>query len=133
MEKAAGGRLGVAFGGGTARAISHVGVLKALEAAGLRPAMAAGTSFGALVAALYALHGSAAAVEQTVTGPKAGAIWRQAADFGLHHASLIHGRKLERWLDEVAFQGATFEDVKLPLVIACTELEQGSLVLLRSG
>jgi NTE family protein len=108
-------------------------VLKALEEQGLSPAVAAGTSFGAIVAALYALHGSASAVEQAVTAPGARTVWRQAADFGLHQASLIHGRKLQRWLDREVFRGATFDDLKLPLVIACTELERGSLVLLRSG
>lgn len=125
--------LSVAFGGGTARAIAQVGALLVLEEEGLAPSAVAGTSFGAIVAALYALHGSAAVVRDIVVNQRTNRIWRQAFDFGLHQASLIHGQRLERWLDEEVFRGATFSDVQLPLVIACTELAGGNEVLLRRG
>lgn len=104
-----------------------------LEQHGLAPAAVAGTSFGAIVAALYALHGSAAEVERIMNRQGTATIWKQAFDFGLHHASIIQGGKLERWLDTQVFQGATFADTQRELIIACTELEQGSLVLLRNG
>ena len=47
-------RWGVALGGGGGRAFAHLGVLRALAAAGLEPDVVAGSSMGALMGALYA-------------------------------------------------------------------------------
>ncbi len=47
-------RIGLALGSGGARGLAHAGVLAALEEAGLRPDVIAGTSMGAIVGALYA-------------------------------------------------------------------------------
>jgi len=47
-------RIGVALGGGAARGMSHVGVLKALEQNGIVVDMIAGTSAGAMTGVLYA-------------------------------------------------------------------------------
>lgn len=47
-------RIGVALSGGTLKAAAHAGALDALRAVGIRPDMVAGTSAGAIVAALYA-------------------------------------------------------------------------------
>ena len=47
-------RIGVALGGGAARGMSHLGVLKALEQSGIVVDMIAGTSAGAMTGALYA-------------------------------------------------------------------------------
>ncbi len=43
-------KIGYALGGGAARGLSHIGVLKALERHGIVPDVIAGTSMGALVA-----------------------------------------------------------------------------------
>lgn len=43
------------FGGGAIRGTAHVGVIKALEEAGITPTVLAGSSVGSLVAALYAV------------------------------------------------------------------------------
>ena len=47
-------RIGVALGGGAARGMSHLGVLKALEQHGIVVDMIAGTSAGALTGTVYA-------------------------------------------------------------------------------
>ncbi len=46
--------LGMVLSGGGARGLGHVGVLRALAEAGIEPQVLAGTSSGAIVAALYA-------------------------------------------------------------------------------
>ena len=46
------------LGGGGARGLAHIGVLEALDAAGLRPDMIVGTSIGAVIGAMYAQTGS---------------------------------------------------------------------------
>lgn len=57
-------RLGLALGGGGARGFAHVGVLRVLEAEGLRPDVVVGTSVGSLIGALVADGHDAAEVER---------------------------------------------------------------------
>ena len=47
-------RVGLALGSGSARGWAHIGVIRALEKAGIRPDILCGTSIGALVGAAYA-------------------------------------------------------------------------------
>lgn len=129
----AGGDVALALGGGTARGLVHVGVLKALDDHGARPAVLGGTSFGAVVAALYALCGNSYELERIAREQDMAELWRQALDFGLHKGSLVHGRRLRDWLDRKYFLGATFADARVPLVVATTDLRTGGLVPLRSG
>ena len=56
--------LGLALGGGAARGLAHIGVLRALERAGIRPDLIMGTSIGSLVGSVYALHPDAEKVEE---------------------------------------------------------------------
>lgn len=126
-------RLGVALGGGTARAFAHVGVLRVLDEAGTPPDVLAGTSFGALVAAHYALHADAAKLWRWAETFPAGEVWRQGLDFGLHRAALVEGGRVEGWLERTLFHGATFADLKTPLHVTCTDVNTGEPVVLHSG
>ena len=47
-------KVGLALGGGGARGLAHIAVLEAFDEAGVKPAMIAGTSIGALIGAAYA-------------------------------------------------------------------------------
>lgn len=49
-----GGKIGLALGGGAARGWAHIGVLRALIAAGIKPDIVAGTSIGAVVGGCFA-------------------------------------------------------------------------------
>jgi NTE family protein len=54
------------LGGGGARGLAHIGVLKALEREGLIPAQIVGTSMGAIIGAMYAQVPNAQVVEEKV-------------------------------------------------------------------
>lgn len=56
-------RVGVALGGGAARGLAHIGVLKVLQAEGIPIDIIAGTSIGALVGGAFAILGDASKVE----------------------------------------------------------------------
>src|SRR5260370_20623316 len=47
-------RIGLVLGGGAARGWAHIGALRALQEAGIKPDIICGTSIGALVGAVYA-------------------------------------------------------------------------------
>ena len=51
-------KVGLVLGGGGAKGVSHIGVLKVLEEAGIPIDYIAGTSMGAIVGGLYAIHDS---------------------------------------------------------------------------
>ena len=59
-------KLGVVLSGGGAKGIAHIGILKAMEEAGLRPDFIAGTSMGSIVGGLYSIGYSADEIEQMV-------------------------------------------------------------------
>jgi NTE family protein len=60
-------KIGLALGGGGARGIAHVGVLKVLEREEIPLDLIIGTSIGALVGAAYAINPDAAALEKRVS------------------------------------------------------------------
>ena len=47
-------RIGLALGGGAAHGFAHIPILEAFDELGIRPAMIAGTSMGAVIGAAYA-------------------------------------------------------------------------------
>jgi NTE family protein len=53
-ETTSGPRIGLALGGGAARGLAHIPMLEVFDEMGIRPAVIAGCSFGALVGAAYA-------------------------------------------------------------------------------
>jgi NTE family protein len=61
-------RVGLALGGGAARALAHLGVLRVLEEEGIAVGAVAGTSMGALIGGMYALTPDARAVRERVLG-----------------------------------------------------------------
>ena len=61
-------KIGYALGGGAARGLSHIGVLKVLDEHGIFPDIIAGTSIGAMVGALYAGGYKPGEIEQIVLG-----------------------------------------------------------------
>ncbi len=59
-------KLGLALGGGGARGLAHIGVLKALEREKIEIAAITGCSMGAIIGGLYAFYGDAEKVERHV-------------------------------------------------------------------
>ncbi|MBN1595547.1 patatin-like phospholipase family protein, partial [candidate division FCPU426 bacterium] len=58
--------IGLALGGGGARGLAHIGVLKVLENAGIIPQVVAGTSMGSIIGALYCHFQDARLTEEKV-------------------------------------------------------------------
>ena len=73
--------IGLALGSGSARGWAHIGVLRALAEAGLKPDIVAGASVGAIVGAAYAA-GELDRFEEWVRRLSARAVW-SFMDFGL--------------------------------------------------
>jgi NTE family protein len=68
LDKSPGDRpkIGLVLSGGGAKGIAHVGVIRAMEKAGIRPDYVAGTSMGSVVGGLYAMGYNADELEQII-------------------------------------------------------------------
>ena len=125
-------RIGVALGGGSARGYAHIGALACLERHGLAPHVIVGTSFGAVVGAMYAAGGPIEELVARASATRRRDVFPHVADFGLHHAALFRGRRLEEYFDRLV-EGRTFEDLERELVVVTTDVDSGERVLLREG
>lgn len=123
------GKIGVALGSGAARGWAHVGVLRALEAAGIHPDVVCGTSIGAVVGAAYAA-GSLDALENWVT--RLGR--RQVAtylDIGFRGGILRARKVFEAMAAEIADR--PIESLPRAFAAVATDLASGNEVWLRHG
>lgn len=125
-------RIGVALGGGSARGYAHIGALAVLERHQLRPDVITGTSFGALVGALYATGRPLSQLAAIATNLRRRDLLAQIADFGLHQGALFAGERFEAYLDRL-FEGRHFSDLAYQLAVVTTDLDTGECVYLTSG
>ena len=113
-------RIGVALGGGFARGIAHLGVLRVLEQEHIPVDYLGGTSAGAMLAIAYA---SGHPIHEIVAQAKA----TRFKDFGnwkLSWLGLASNQRLEHYPRR--FLGvSTFEELRIPLAIAATDLGTG--------
>jgi NTE family protein len=123
-------RIGLALGGGAARGFAHVGVIQALEEAGLKPDLVVGTSAGSLVAALYASGRNGAQLQQVAEAMDEAAItdWT----LPLFNRGMLRGEALARYVNGLTGQ-KLIEQMPLPLGIVATRLDTGEGVLFQRG
>lgn len=133
--------LGLALSGGSVRGMSHIGALRALEEAGLKPDMVAGTSAGSIVAALYATGMSVDDMEKNILKYA-----RCIVDFDFRGSlaallhlrllfkgkpvltGLIRGEKIEKLMLMLTDQKKMYQS-SIPLAITATDINDGSSVV----
>ncbi|MBU3608835.1 patatin-like phospholipase family protein [Polynucleobacter nymphae] len=124
--------IGLVLGAGAARGFAHVGVIKALEAQGIRPDIVVGSSAGSVIAALLASGASGNDLNRLALNLDEATI----ADWGLPFAGrfggLIKGDALQNMVNREV-QNKTIEQMRIPLGIVATDLQSGKGVLFRSG
>ncbi|MCP5285604.1 MAG: patatin-like phospholipase family protein [Burkholderiaceae bacterium] len=121
-------RIGLALGGGAARGFAHIGVIQVLDEAGIRPDLAAGTSAGSLVAALWAAGHDGPALGRLGASMAESTI----ADWGFPGRGLLRGDALARYVRDQT-GGRPIERLNRPLGIVATDLDSGEAVLFRRG
>ncbi len=125
-------RIGVALGGGSARGYAHIGALGTLERHGFTPSVVAGTSFGAVIGALYAAGQTPLEMTAAASLLRRRDVLPHITDFGLHRAALFHGDRLESYFERM-IEGRSFADLIKPLIVVATDVDTGERVLLREG
>ena len=155
-------KVGLALGGGGARGIAHLGVLKVLEAEGIEFHLIAGTSFGSIAGALYAQQPKADQVREQVVRFLNSAAFRRTKIFFIkkHYEEkkntsfidnfktylqkgIFWGISLQRtsFISEqdflahisVLFDDKKIEETAIPFVAVATDLTNGKEVILSEG
>lgn len=118
--------VGLALGGGGARGLAHLGVVRALRECGVPIDRVAGTSMGAIVAAATAMEMDYAA--ELAHGHRTFIEGRPHKEYTLPLFSLIRGRRLDRHL-ALIYGDARIEDLWRPFAcVSCNLTATGMAV-----
>ena len=120
----------LALGGGAARGWAHIGVLRALDEAGVEISMIAGTSIGALVGGCY-LAGKLDELEEFARSLTKRRIFG-LLDFNFGGNGLFGGMKLDSRMQQ-HLNGKRFEDLPKPFVCVAAEIRTGHEIWMSSG
>jgi len=121
-------RIGIALGGGFARGLAHIGVLKVLEENHIPIDFVAGTSVGSVVGAGYCSGVSPKELEEIARMVR----FRDFARWTLSRLGLASNDRMVRFLDKF-LKVRTFEELRIPLAVTATDFATGDAVVLRSG
>lgn len=126
--------IGLALGGGGARGLAHIGVLKVLDRAGIPINVLAGTSMGGIVGALYAAGISSNDIE-TATLSAIGKFTDllSLVDLTFSQSGLLKGNRV---YDLVATQlgpQRTFSSLRRPFAVVAVDTVSGREVVLDEG
>ena len=124
--------LGLALGGGGARGIAHIGVLKALERADIQIDFLSGTSMGGVIAAAYASGLSPDEIESlALEYSNSRTLWR-LADPALPRQGLFRGERLYAYFEK-HLKRSTFTELQIPLTLVAVDLNSGKEIHLHKG
>jgi len=122
--------IGLALGSGSARGLAHLGVIRALEDAGIRPRFIAGTSMGALIGAVHAAD-KLAELQATFEAFD----WKTTLSFFdmvLPKSGLLDGAKVSA-LVRSHIHGDLIESLPKRFAAVATDIATGEEVVIRAG
>lgn len=123
--------LGLALGSGGARGVAHIGFLKALEEAEIRPDYIAGCSMGAVIGGCYASGISASKIKDVVLKLKP----RDIVDVSpsiITKMSILRSKKIRDLLVE-HLGDIKIEELQIPFRCVATDLYSGKLHVFKRG
>lgn len=121
-------KVGLALGGGAVLGAAHVGVLRALKELDISPDYIAGTSIGALVAALYAFGLDWEEIGQIASKLK----WMDISSIAVSRYGLLSNDKLAELIKEYIGE-KRIEEARIPLSIISTDITTGQKIVLDKG
>ncbi len=153
-------KIGLVLSGGGAKGLAHIGVLKVLEEAGIRPDYIAGTSMGGIVGGLYAIGYSVDSLEKIAKTTKwsyylSDDIPRRAitleekedhdrfvlsipiAESGIKiPGGVINGQNIENFFNQLCspvYAIRNFSDFPIPFICNATDIVTGKEVVFKEG
>ncbi|KAL8574962.1 hypothetical protein ACOMHN_064494 [Nucella lapillus] len=126
--------IGLVLGGGGARGLAHVGMIKALQEAGIPIDMIGGTSMGSFIGALWAeerqfpkfnIRAKEWAIKMT-------SIWKKVIDLTYPYTSMFTGSSFNEAI-ESTFRTRQIEDLWIPYFCVTTDISHSSMRIHTTG
>ncbi|XP_042747028.1 patatin-like phospholipase domain-containing protein 6 isoform X8 [Lagopus leucura] len=123
-----GNTIALVLGGGGARGCSHIGVIKAMEEAGIPIDMVGGTSIGSFIGALYAEERSAVRTKQRARewAKRMNSVFATVLDLTYPITSMFSGSAFNASINKV-FQDKQIEDLWLPYFNVTTDITASAM------
>jgi NTE family protein len=120
--------IGLVLSGGGARGFAHLGVIQSLNDAGIFPEVISGTSAGAIIGVLYADGHTPKEILKLINGSSRLDFMRPA----LPREGLLQINGIIKIL-KTSLHSKQFKDLKIPLFVAATDLNNGKAVYFSKG
>lgn len=124
-------KIGLALGGGSAKGLAHIGVIKVLEENNIPIDYIAGTSIGALIGGFYAFSKNISEIEDIALNNNFYEYLSMFFDPSLYQG-LIKGNKVVKFIENYIGQ-TTFNDLKIPFRCVATNVKSGEPVIEKNG
>lgn len=121
-------KIALVLGGGAIRGFSHIGVIKVLQAEGIKPDMVVGTSAGSVAGALYAAGLSGYDMQAIAFDIDKATVM----DWSLFSKGMIKGEALQDFVNK-AVGNKNIESLKIPFACVATRIDTGEGVLFQRG
>ncbi len=153
-------KIGLVLSGGGAKGLAHIGAIKVLEEAGIRPDYITGTSMGSIIGGLYASGYSAAELDSIVNHidwavilsdqiPLKDVVPEEKADYNRFQlefditkkglslpAGMVRGQRISEMLSDLTWHVAgcqTFDDLPIPFRCVAVDLVEGKPYVFKEG
>ena len=121
-------KIGLALGGGAARGIAHIGVIKALEKNKVPVEFVSGTSIGALIGSFYAFGKTPEEIEKLIPDLN----FRKILNLTIPRKGFVSTDKVKNLILD-GLGDVRVEDAKIPLAIVSTDIKTGEQFVFREG
>lgn len=121
-------KIGLALGGGFARGLAHIGVLKVFEEEQIPIDFIAGTSVGSVIGASYASGISAKELGEIASLVR----FKDFSRWTFSRLGLFSNDKMAQFLEKV-LRCRTFEELRIPLAVAATDIISGEPAVFTQG
>ncbi len=121
-------KVGLALGGGATLGAAHIGVIRALNEAGIKIDYISGTSIGSLVGAFFAFCKNYDFIQDVALNMS----WKDIASISVSKYGLFANTKIEQ-LIEKHIGKVSFEDSAIPMAFVATDILNGEKVVLNKG
>ncbi|CEG36666.1 patatin like protein [Plasmopara halstedii] len=130
-----GNAVGLVLGGGGARGLAHIGVLRALQECGIHVDVVGGTSIGAFIGGIYAMHPDnldLVEVKVRQLSTRLSSNYEKLRDLTLPVASFFNGTRFNQSI-RALFYDLSIEDLMLNFFCVSTDIAKSRMSIHRSG
>lgn len=124
-------KIGLALSGGAAKGLAHIGVIKAIEEAGIQVDFISGSSMGALVGAAYASGVPIDTLEKVAIGTDLKTVAKLFRP-GLSPSGFVDGKKVKEFLYTL-YGDKKIEDLPIPFTATAADISTGKLYIISKG